>query len=247
MQDIVILEKLGLAKNERTVYLTLIELGSATVSDITKKAALHRSYVYDILDKLIDLGLVAFITKNKKRYFQACHPGNLLEIIRAQEQEIKNDRENIKSIIPELIKRQSISLEKQKAEIFIGKEGIKRILEDVLQTKKDFVAFGAEGKFKDIFKWYFDNWQRRRVESKIKYKIIYHKKLKGKRPTGIQKLVKIKFLPERYAFPATTLLYGNKIAMIVWESDPTAFLLESPQVTTSFLNYFELLWKIAKP
>jgi len=247
MQDITVLEKLGLTKNERTIYLTLLELGSATVSGITKKTALHRSYVYDILDKLIDLGLVASIIKNKKKYFQTGHPDNLLEIIHAQEEEIKDDRETIKKIIPELIKRQNLSSEKQKAEIFVGKNGIKEILEDILKTKRDFVAFGAEGKFKNIFKWYFENWQRRRVELKIKYKIIYNRKLKGKRPTITQKLMKLKFLPEKYTFPATTLIYGNKTAVIIWEIDPIVFLLDSSQATISFLNYFELLWKIAKP
>jgi len=60
-------------------------------------------------------------------------------------------------------------------------------------------------------------------------------------------LMKLKFLPEKYTFPATTIIYGNKTAVIIWEIDPIVFLLDSSQATISFLNYFELLWKIAKP
>lgn len=243
--DIEILEKIGLTKNDRKVYLTLLEIGSATVSDLVKKTALHRSYVYDILDKLIDSGLVSFIIKNNKKYFNAEAPERILKILDNKEQEIKQDKSEIKHILPELIKRQKIAIEKQEARIFTSKEGVKSILEDILKTKQNFVAFGAEGKFKDIFKWYFDNWHRRRVGLKIKYKIIYNKKLKGKRPTKEQKLTKVKFLPEKYEFPSTVIVYGNKVAIIIWES-LISFVLESEKAVKSFINYFELLWKIAK-
>ena len=241
-----ILEEIGLTKNDRKVYLTLLEIGSATASTLVKKIGLHRSYVYDILDKLIEWGLVSFIIKNNKKYFNADNPERIMQILKGREQEIKESEEEINKVLPELIKSQNIAIEKQEAKIFTGKEGIKSILEDVLKTKKDFVAFGAEGKFKDIFKWYFDNWQLRRTKAKIKHKIIYNSILKGKRPTKEQKLVEARFLPAGYEFPATTMVYGNKTAIIIWDINPIGFVLESNQVTKSFINYFELLWKIAK-
>ena len=186
MQDITALERIGLTKNDRKVYLALLELGSATVSDLVKKTGLHRSYTYDILDKLIDVGLTSFIIKNNKKYFNVENLERVLQILKDKEVKIKEDEKEINKILPELIKRQKIAVEKQEARIFVGKEGIKSILEDILKTKKDFIAFGAEGKFKDIFKWYFDNWQKRRSKLRLKYKIIYNSKLKGKRPTKEQ-------------------------------------------------------------
>ncbi len=246
MTDIPALEKIGLTKNDRTVYLALLEIGSATVSSLVKKIGLHRSYVYDILDKLIDLGLVSFIIKNKKKYFNADNPERILEIVKKKAQEIKGTEEEINQIIPELIKKQQTAFEKQEAKIFTGKEGIKSVLEDVLKTKKEFVAFGAEGKFKDIFKWYFDNWQRRRLDAKINYRIIYNRALRVKRPLVLQKLVEVKFLPEKYEFPATIIVYGNNVAIIIWDVNPMGFVFESEKAVKSFLSYFALLWKLAK-
>lgn len=246
MQDITILERIGLTKNDRKVYLTLLEIGSATVSDLVKKTALHRSYVYDILDKLIDLGLVSFTIKNNKKYFNAENPERILKILESKEQIIKESEKEFNKILPELIKRQKIAIEKQEAKIFTGKEGIKSILEDILKKKKDFVAFGAEGKFKDIFKWYFDNWQKRRAKLKLKYKIIYNSKLKGERPVKEQKLVEVRFLPEEYEFPATTVVYGNKVGIIIWDVSPIGFVIESEKVVKSFMSYFNLLWKIGR-
>ncbi len=240
------LERIGLTKNDRKVYLGLLELDSATVSSLVKRTGLHRSYIYDILDKLIDLGLVGFIIKNNKKFFNAENPERILQFIEDKEEEIEKDREEIKKILPQLVEKQHKAIEKQEARIFIGKEGIKSILEDILQAGKDFVAFGAEGKFKDIYKWYFSNWQIRRVKSKIKYKIIYNSKLKGKRPTEEQKLVDVKFVSEKYEFPATTIVYGNKVTIILWDVSPIGFVLESKDVVKSFLSYFDLLWNLGK-
>lgn len=246
MQDIEALKKVGLTKNNRKVYLALIDSGESTVSDLVKKTGMHRSYIYDILDRLIDLGLIGFIIKNNKKYFDVASPEKLVEILETKEQDIRKAKEDINHILPQLKDRIKLNIEKQEARIFVGKEGIKSILEDILASKKDFLAFGAEGKFKDIFKWYFDNWQKRRTKLKVSYKIIYNEKLKGKRPTKEQRFVEVKFLPEEYEFPATTLVYGNKIAIILWNDSPIGFVLESEGVMKSFLSYFHLLWKIAK-
>ncbi len=245
--DIPELERIGLLKNDRIVYLSLLEIGSATVSELVKKNGLHRSYVYDILDKLIDLGLVSFTIKNNKKFFNAENPERIINVMEDKKEEIEKDKEAIGRIIPQLLKRQRNILEKQEAKVFMGKEGIKSILEDILGVGKDFVGFGAEGRFKEVYKWYFSNWQRRRVQQKIKYRIIYNTKLRGKRPTAEQRLVQMRFLPEKYEFPATTIIYGNKVAILLWDKNPIGFVLESKEIANSFLNYFTIIWNIAKP
>jgi sugar-specific transcriptional regulator TrmB len=246
MEDIKILEKIGLLTNDRKIYLSLLEIGSSTSSNLVKKTGLQRSYIYDILDKLIELGLVSFTIKNNKKYFSAENPEVALKILENKEQSLKEDKEEIKKILPKLIKNQNKAIEKQEARIFTGKEGIKSILEDILKENKNFVAFGAEGNFKDIFKWYFTNWQKRRTKLKIKHKIIYNEKLKKERPSKEQKLIEVKFLPKEYEFPATTIVYKDKVAIVIWNDDPICFVLESNKIRNTFLNYFELLWKIAK-
>lgn len=169
-----------------------------------------------------------------------------MRILEHKEQTIIESKKELNKILPELIKRQKIAIEKQEARIFVGKEGIKSILEDILKTRKDFVGFGAEGQFKNIFKWYFDNWQMRRIKFGLRYKILYSTRLKGRAPSETQKLADVRFLPEKYEFPATTVVYGSKVAIIIWDINPISFVLESKQVVKSFLSYFDLLWSIGK-
>ncbi len=47
------LSKIGLTEGETTVYLALLELGSSTTWNITKKSGISGSKVYEVLDRLI--------------------------------------------------------------------------------------------------------------------------------------------------------------------------------------------------
>lgn len=245
--DVKELELIGLTKNDRKVYLALLEVGTETVSTLVKRTGLYRSYIYDVLDKLIELGLVGYAIKNNKRHFSAENPESIIQLIDNRKQALDENKKKLGEIIPILIRKQRSVTEKQEARIFIGKNGIKSVLEDILGVKQDFLVFGAEGKFDDIFKWYFKNWQIRRRKSKIKYKIIYNERLRGKRPTKEQKLIEVKFLPKEYEFPATTIVYGDKVGIIIWGENPVGFVLESKLAAVSFSSSFNLLWKIAKP
>ena len=54
------LQNIGLTKNEITVYLTLLELGTTTTGPLTYKSGLHNSRVYESLNKLIEKGLASY-------------------------------------------------------------------------------------------------------------------------------------------------------------------------------------------
>ena len=66
MIDKMALTGLGLTNHEITVYLALLELGSAKVVEIANKCKLHRPNVYDALQKLIEKGV------QSKAYFFPC-------------------------------------------------------------------------------------------------------------------------------------------------------------------------------
>jgi len=46
--------------------------------------------------------------------------------------------------------------------------------------------------------------------------------------------------------PSATIVYDDKVAFFVFTEYPTAFLIESKEVASSFKCYFELLWDKAK-
>src|SRR3989344_470827 len=136
--DIQDLLKIGLTEGESKVYLALIELGSSTVGPIVKKSGVAYSNIYDILQRLMEKGLVSYIIKNKTKHFQAVSPANLLDYLEKKEEEINNQKKLLKNFLPRLEELQKLKPE-QDAEIFIGIKGLKSAYEKLLKgaTKTD--------------------------------------------------------------------------------------------------------------
>jgi len=130
MAEIDILEDFGLSEAEAKVYLALLEIGSTLAGPIIKKTCLHRGTTYQILQRLIDKGLVSFVIKSGKRYFEATHPNRFLEILKEKE-------EKIQEILPSLIQKKQLSKEKQEVNVYSGYNGIKTVCENMLEELKD--------------------------------------------------------------------------------------------------------------
>ena len=61
-----ILRNIGLSEGEITIYSALLDLGKAPVNKIHEKVGIERRNIYDILNKLIERGLVSYINENKE-------------------------------------------------------------------------------------------------------------------------------------------------------------------------------------
>lgn len=235
--DIKTLQQAGLTKTEAKIYLVLLDLGSALAGEITKRSELNRTIVYYSLEKLIEKGLVTYVTEANRKVFKSVNPNRLIEILKEKEK-------NIQKILPELKTRFETIKTESEATIFRGKKGLKSVFEDILRTNKDYLIFGAEGRFKEVFPAYSIHWDNKRVKQKIKVKVIYNEKIKKKRK-GKLKLVRMRFLPKNLDFPSTTQIYGDKVSIMVWSNPPYAFVIKSKEAVKSYTHFFNLLWKTA--
>ena len=84
MEEERLLEGLGLTKGEIKVYFALLEIGSSTTGEVIKKAKVSRSKVYEMLDRLIDRGLVSFVIRENTKYFEAADPDHILHYVRRE-------------------------------------------------------------------------------------------------------------------------------------------------------------------
>jgi sugar-specific transcriptional regulator TrmB len=233
------LQEFGLSNTEAKVYLALLELGKSKAGEITKKSAVNRTNVYDALERLIEKGLVSYVSENKKKVFEAVNPKRLQEIL-------QDKQEKITKLLGELEIKFHERKRQEDALIFRGKKGIKSIFEDVLNEKADLYAYGAESKFKEFFPFYQKHWNEERAKLKISVKMIYSEKVRKEKKLENFKLLEMRFLPETYDFPSMVMVYSNKVVIVVWLEEPFAFMIKSEEAVKSNMNFFELLWKIAK-
>lgn len=230
------LKDIGLTEVEANVYLALLEKGPSSTGVIIKKTGFHKATVYQTLERLQEKGIVSYIVRGKIKIFQAVNPNILLE-------QLKEKEENLKNILPELLQKTQLAKEKIRAEIYHGKKGIISVYRDVLNYK-DYLNLGAGIPIVEILGDFFYQFQKIKKQKRIKAKILVSEKIKG---TKITKEIvgEYKYLPKEFEGPTNTIIYGNKIAIIVW-SDLIAFILESKETNKVYRKYFDVLWKIAK-
>ena len=239
IMDTKVLEKIGLTRNQSEVYLALLKLGSATAQQIIKESGMHRSRVYDSLEKLHELGLVSSVIKDFKKYFQAVKPEKLLEFVDEQ-------KEAVKHVMPELKQLEGMKKEEINASVYKGKEGLKTIHSEMLREGKDVYVLGAKGLIFTELPYFIPNFERERIKKKMKFILLYDKQEVKEREEHIakRKFFEGKVLPEGYDSNGVVNIFGNKVAIVLWkEKYPTGFMIDNKDIAIAFRKWFELLWK----
>ena len=230
------LRETGLSKGEIEVYLSLLKLGSVPVSKIKEHTSIHRTTIYDFLEKLLNKGLVNYIIKGNVKYYNAGAPENLLEFLKEKE-------ERIKEALPELKKLSEFEEKKVTVEVYEGKEGFKTVLNDVIRVGQDCVGFGIdESRFKKRFPVLMEQYFKKEEEAGIQERLLTSEEAGFiyKKPT-----TNYRYITKEFFNPTPTLVYGDNIYMVIWEP-LTAILIRNAQLADSYKKYFEMLWNMAK-
>jgi len=245
METLESLKKFGLSEKEAKVYLANLELGDSLASDISIKSKLPRTLVYDILERLISLGIVSYSIKSGNKHFTAADPKELLRILKEKEEAIKN-------IMPNLVQIHKMKgIKRPKVEVFEGIEGMKSVMNDILRSKeKVFRAYGSSRSSYAIMPAFMDLWHKERVKKKITMRILYNntKEARERIKESIKslKLTQYKFMPIGLESPTATLIYSRKVILQSWTKEPFAVVIENESMANNQKEYFEQLWKTGK-
>lgn len=109
------LEDLGLEKREIKIYLALLQNNTRPALQLSKETRIDRTTIYDILERLIDKGIVSSIIKNNTKHFTALMPDELLL-------HFKEKYSTLEGMLPDLKKLTTQTKETLKCEIFQAKE-----------------------------------------------------------------------------------------------------------------------------
>lgn len=235
------LKQIGLNEKESKVYLVLLELGDALVSEIAGKTKINRSLLYTILSELAEKGIVTYILKNNVRYYRAAEPDKLLAMLKEKEKIFE-------SILPELTALHKPKKKKPIVEILEGKEGLKTILSDVLRQKKEWFAFNVPGKGPEVLGPGVHAFEKQRQNVKIPLNVIVVRTKQGlKRGEEFSKMKHtcVRYMQEVYASPASNWIYGDRVVVIYWDS-PFAIRIIDQELANSYKNYFKALWKVSE-
>jgi len=245
-----VLEKVGLNKREIKVYLALLKLGTTTSKAIIEKTSFHRQIVYDVLETLIEKGLVSFVIESNRKHFKASDPNQFINFFNKKQQEIENQKKEFKNIVPELEKLRNKVSEIQEATVFRGVKGIKTLLNDMLNSKEVF-TIGSSDLEAEAFKYHLEfnipQFHKIREQKKIFFKVLLSEEWKPRvRELNKMKYTESKALPKEFTSNFSINIYENKVSMILWGSQPFGILVKSQEISDAQRKYFNILWKIGK-
>ena len=241
--EIEILEDLGLTKTEISLYLKLLELGSAPAGTILTKSNLPNSTLHRDLNSLIEKGLINYIYEGKRKIYQATNPEHFFEFI-------EDKKRRFEEILPELKKRQIPSIANETASIYKGIRGVKEAYNIMINTKgKEYNTFGGGPITAKImgFTWWL-NLHQRRIANKLPSRQVFDLLVKeiDKGQIARKPLTDIRYLSKEFAGFQETVIVGEFVTIAVFTENPYAFLIKDKNVAESYRKYFELLWKVAK-
>ena len=231
-----ILENYGLTKKQALLYLTCLELGSASVYKIAKKAGLPRSTSYEILESLKQMNLVSTYRQKKVIYYNAEDPREIII-------QTKNKIKMLEEALPEFSALYAISKNQPSVRFYEGKEGMKTILKEMLNEAREQKSFSSIDLF-TIFGNYWPEFLEKRIKRKIPAKIIYSQspKAEERKRLGPKELREVRITPEKYTHHGCIIIWKNKIAMFSFKKDLTALVIESKELAQTQEMTFDYIW-----
>lgn len=238
----------GLSEKEAKVYLALLELEVATVSETAKTANINRSSTYVVLSSLKKKGLVSTSEDKKIQRYIAVSPEMLLYEAQNRAKKTADIKNRISDIVPELKALHKDTKERPKIKVFEGKQGLINTFEDTLSCKEKTIRMSSS--VEDILKVlpeYFPDYINRRIGLGIK--------MYGIHPNDemVQNLMKTtpKFdepvlIPKKkYKFSADIAIYDNKIGYMSTK-EGLSIIIESKEMADVMKSIFDLAYEEAK-
>ncbi|MBP9718425.1 hypothetical protein KBD59_03975 [Candidatus Gracilibacteria bacterium] len=243
------LQKLGLTDKESALYIAAMELGiSSPASTIAKRAHVNRTTAYDVLETLVEKGLIITHKKKNLYYYEALPPEKLPIYLEEQSKKFARLADEAKEILPELRTHYRAEHDKPRVYFYEGDAGLIRVYEETLTSSEEILAYASDQANQDAIPWYFPEYYKRRTEKKIPIRAIFpdtpmdrlRHSLDGKelRTSLIVPKNIMDFSPE-------INIFDDKIMIADWK-EKLGIIIESKEIAKVFKQSFELAWESAQ-
>ena len=238
---------LNFTEKEASMYLAILELGKGTVSQISRKAGTNRTTGYDVLDSLVNKGLVSISGKEPKQEYVAESPDKITKLFAARLKKSKQHLDEAEEIVPKLKSLHNI-VGRPQVRFYEGKEGIKEVYEDTLTSTEPIRAYATVDDMHRTLPNYFPEYYKRRSGKGISIRAIIPKtKLSIERSRyNLEEKREIAFVPaDKYYFSPEINIYDNKIMIASWREE-LGIIIESKEIADAMKKIYELSWAEAK-
>ncbi len=236
---------LGLSEKEAKVYLATLELGKASVQNISKKAEVNRATTYVVIEALMKKGLMTSIEQNKKQYFQAEPPEKLRMLFESMETEIVRKLDYLDKMLPELKVLYATQKGKPVVRYFEGKEGMKAMFEEFFidkHTEPARMIFSNDLLFDYFTDDELNNFIKRSISKGVKVRSIFNDE---KKQIEIED-GDFRIDAEKYPITSDIAIFGNKVRIATQRGGLVGLIIENKEIADTLKTLFELAFKNKK-
>ena len=244
-----ILLQLKLSPKEVAIFLSLVKLGRAVASAIARDANITRTHIYDIVQTLMDKGLVSEVEVAGVKNYEAVDHAGLLAFVSREQKELVGLEKKLQQVASDFQALQLGQQQKTKVRFFDGVEGVKNIYgeirHDLAQQVEPFellTIFSPE-KLEHAVpgSTYLDypNMILRDIVAEDGMLDAYKAQMSATKNTATYKV----WPKERGIFPTDTIAWKNKIAYIDLVGNPSGIIVENEATYRSFAMWFEVVWE----
>jgi sugar-specific transcriptional regulator TrmB len=234
------LERYGFTENEAAVYVFLLKRLEATAFETAKETEIPRTTVYTILESLKKQGIITQFRKNNIAYFTPESPNRLMSLLKEKE-EIMN------SIMPQIRAISSRKIDAPVAKLYVGLEGMKTGLAEILETLKDKkikqIYATSQPDMLEYLPKYFPTWLKQREQLGVFTKLILPYDARDFLRSNT--LREVRYLPAKFPFNSSVTICGNKMVFFSTQNDePYCVSIESKSISEMFSQFFLFTWEM---
>lgn len=241
------LADLGLAPKEAETYLAMLELGSASVQDIAKKAGINRTTTYVMIEALKKHGLISTFERGKKTMFSAENPGQLVDILTRQIGAIENKKSRLEESLPRMLAIFNSIDDKPKVRFLEGERLMSDLMNELGASREEaWEMYAVDEYFIEAIKKLHTNEKRMDPGRRAKGRSLITIKPGFMLPYFDTRNTEIRALDwSVHQFSGDIVVCRDRVYIFVYRGRVCAIVIESKEIVEIIRALFEMAWSCA--
>lgn len=243
---------MGLTQTEVTLYVTGLQMGQATVAELSKHTGIKRTTAHSALSSLEQKGLVGIHTQTGTTTYVMKDPNLIEQGITEKIETLKTYRLDFINLLPLLTDLSAQGSGATEVSTYSGFAGVKTVVDTALYcaSRRWKIISPERNFFSESSREYSDYFIRTRKLRGIKARSLWESSFVHKR-TFDQTAFEFRdprILPKSVEgkFKTTIIIFDGSIAFISSAGEQTAVLIKSSEIAATMEVFFDGLWESAK-
>ena len=238
-------QNLGLSKNEAEIYEALLEYGESSVSSIAAITNINRRNIYDVLNRMIEKGLVMTVVSEKESTFRPVDPQKLNELLQEKASMLGSSMDELRNLYKKKAKKSGVT-------VYRGAEGWKNYMRDMIQVGEPTFFLGAKGGWLDErMKHFYPQFAEALKKKKLPMYHLFDWEVKEQFPEILKHVTgQYKFLPKEYSTQGGAVdIFGDHVNILddlqlggFGDDDFSFTVIVNDQIADSFRTWFRYMW-----